>query len=228
MSQHPSLNLWGRMYQWACQRLYYEFALGYDAISWLVSLGRWSHWRREALHYLPPVGLGRNRRVLELGFGTGHLLLEMARQRRSRIQAVGLELSPAMHRVAAARLRRHDLNAQRVRAPAQAMPFADNSFDAIVSTFPASYIFHPETLSECQRVLRRNGSDHPHLVIVGAWVSLQRGSLRQLRLPFYGVPDPMMIERIERRFNDAGFTMTLVEHMDEWAQVGVILGRLQE
>lgn len=232
MSQQPSPNWWNRLYIWACQLLYHQLAPVYDVVSWMVSLGRWEQWRRVALKYLPPLGLGRQRRVLELGFGTGHLLLDLALVRRARSQprlhAVGLELSPAMHRVAARRMRRHGLTIGRVRAPAQQMPFADESFDAIVSTFPASYIFDPATLRECRRVLRRNGSDHAGLVIVGAWVSLRRDSLRRLPLPFYGTPDAEIIRAIERRLVAAGFRVTFVDHTDGWAQIGVILATPQE
>ena len=33
------LNWIGRLYLWACHRLYNEFAWAYDWVSWLVSLG---------------------------------------------------------------------------------------------------------------------------------------------------------------------------------------------
>lgn len=146
-----------RLYLWAADRLYHEFAWAYDAVSWLVSLGRWSHWRRQALAHV------RGQRVLEIGFGTGDLLAEMAGHGW---QAVGLEPSPAMQRVAAHKLRRRGLRVARLRGVAQALPFAAGAFDALVATFPAPYILAHETWQEAARVLRPGG----RLVIAGLLV----------------------------------------------------------
>jgi ubiquinone/menaquinone biosynthesis C-methylase UbiE len=49
-------------------------------------------------------------------------------------------------------------NSQKLtRALAQKIPFASESFDSIVSTFPSEYIFNAQTLSEAHRVLRSSG-----------------------------------------------------------------------
>ena len=85
-----------RLYLWATHRLYNQFAWAYDVASWVISLGQWSRWRRMALDHVPRKGVHvTGQRVLELGFGTGELLIEMA-ERGWRV--CGLELSPAMHR----------------------------------------------------------------------------------------------------------------------------------
>ncbi|HOG46271.1 MAG TPA: class I SAM-dependent methyltransferase, partial [Anaerolineae bacterium] len=154
-----------RGYRWATERLYHEFAWAYDAVSWLVSLGRWSGWRRQALAY---VG---GPRVLELGFGTGELLIEMAGRGW---QAVGLERSPAMQRVTARKLRRQGLRVPRLCGAAQALPLAAASLDAIVATFPADYILAPGTWHEAARALRPGG----RLVIAGLFVELDLPALR--------------------------------------------------
>ena len=159
-------RLAARFLRWLTHRLYNELAWAYDPVAWLVSLGRWAQWRRLALAHLPG-------RVLELGFGTGELLLEM---RRRGIAAVGLELSPAMHRVTARKLRCRGLSAPRVRADAQAMPFADASFDAVVATFPAEYILRPEVMAEARRVLRPGLP----LVVAGLYVESDSPLLRLL------------------------------------------------
>jgi len=80
---------------WATYRLYHEFAWAYDVVSWLVSLGHWAGWRRIALDHV----IGR--RVLEVGFGTGELLIEMACRD---LHVYGLECSPAMQRVTARKM----------------------------------------------------------------------------------------------------------------------------
>ena len=80
--------------------MYNEFAWAYDLAAWIVSAGRWDRWRRMALDYAPRGPL------LEVGFGTGELLIELARQGWP---AVGLDPSPAKQRVTARNKRRRGL-----------------------------------------------------------------------------------------------------------------------
>jgi SAM-dependent methyltransferase len=124
-------------------------------VSWLVSRGRWARWRSIALDYV------RGPDVLEVGFGTGELLREMA-ARGWRV--VGVDASAAMQRVTGRKLR--VLAGQppaRVRAQAQALPLAGACCDTVISTFPAPYIVDPATMQEVARVLRPGG----RLVVVG-------------------------------------------------------------
>jgi ubiquinone/menaquinone biosynthesis C-methylase UbiE len=122
--------------------------------------------RKWALDYL--VGT----RVLEIGFGTGELLLEMARRK---VQAYGLECSAAMHRLTTTKIHRHGARVPRVRGVAQQIPFADNSFDTIITTFPAGYIFDPASWREVARLLRKPTASTEvgggRLVVVGICVS---------------------------------------------------------
>ncbi len=58
-------------------------------------------------------------------------------------------------------------NMQRLaRALAQQIPFASESFDSILSTFPTVYIFDKQTLSEAHRVLRNSGR---LIILLAAW-----------------------------------------------------------
>jgi ubiquinone/menaquinone biosynthesis C-methylase UbiE len=133
--------------------LYHQFAWAYDAISAVVSLGRWHEWGATALPFLT------RPRVLELGHGPGHLLAALA---EGGWRAVGLDLSPQMGRLARRRLARRGLAAPLVRGRGQTLPFPDNSFNSVVAVFPAPYIIAPETVAAIQRVLRPDG----RLVIV--------------------------------------------------------------
>lgn len=159
-------------YGWATLRLYDELAWAYDPISQFVSAGRWDAWRRLALDYM------RGPRVLELGFGTGELLMEM---RRRGLDVVGLDSSRQMHRVLGRKLAGRAMALPRVLARAEALPFASASFDTIVSTFPARYIAEVITLREVKRVLAPGGC----LVIAGLIVQLPRSA----RYPLSIVPD---------------------------------------
>lgn len=166
-------NLLVRLYLWAAERLYNELAWAYDLVSWLVSLGHWSGWRRVALEHV------NGQRVLEIGFGTGELLVEAAHRG---LEIYGLELSAAMHRVTARKLARRGIHVPRVRALAQAMPFAGGCFDTVISTFPAPYILDPATIREVARLLRPSG----RFVIVGLYVEIKQPLLRRVVRLIFG------------------------------------------
>jgi ubiquinone/menaquinone biosynthesis C-methylase UbiE len=154
-SQRPStrqrhlLGAWRWFLAHSFRLLYNELAWSYDAVSWLVSLGRWRRWQRTILPHLPPSG-----RVLEIGFGPGHLLRDLA---SAGYQTVGLELSPAMLRLASRRLRRQRLDIALCRGDADALPFTRSTFDAVVITFPTPYAYDPAWLAQLPHVLRSGG-----------------------------------------------------------------------
>jgi ubiquinone/menaquinone biosynthesis C-methylase UbiE len=155
-SQRPStlqrklLPAWHRFLAFTFRLLYNEFAWTYDPVSWLVSLGRWRRWQQTILPHLPPSG-----RVLEVGFGPGHLLRDLA---SAGYQTVGLELSPTMTRLAGRRLGRERLDIALCRGDASALPFTGSAFDAVVLTFPTPYVYDPAWLAQLPRVLNAGGS----------------------------------------------------------------------
>jgi ubiquinone/menaquinone biosynthesis C-methylase UbiE len=143
----PLLNWTARVYLWLLERLYNELAWAYDPISWAVSLGHWAAWQEAVFAHVTGT------RVLEIGFGTGELLIKLARRD---FTVIGLELSYAMHKITSAKLGRHGLlSLSRVRGKAQQLPFASEYFDTVIATFPAQYVFEPDTLGEVARVLHR-------------------------------------------------------------------------
>jgi ubiquinone/menaquinone biosynthesis C-methylase UbiE len=159
------VRLFLRLYFWLAERLYNELAWSYDMVSWLVSLGNWDRVRRWALEYISP-----GERVLELGFGTGALLLALE---VGGWQAVGVERSGAMQRVARRRLRQAGVQAQRVQAEAQSLPFTSGCFDALLATYPAGYILEDKTWQEARRVLKEPGDPaqaSSRVVVVGLTV----------------------------------------------------------
>ena len=199
-----------RLYLWATRRLYNEFAWSYDLVAWGVSGGRWDGWRRMALDYVV------DQPVLEVGFGTGALLLEMAGRGW---QVVGVDLSPAMQRVTARKMRRRGLWAPRAQTSAQTLPFAAGFFGSIISTFPAEYVIDPASLDEFLRVLRPGG----RLIIAGLVV--QRSGAAWTRgnaLIFGSVPThPVAVQ--QARLEAAGFATHLVVRDDPPWQVPVII-----
>jgi ubiquinone/menaquinone biosynthesis C-methylase UbiE len=146
MNAPHKLNLFSQTYGWITERLYNELAWAYDPISWIVSGGKWADWRNEILPHI----IGKQ--VLELGFGTGELLIGL---HRCGFTVYGLEFSQAMHKITTRKLQQQGIvMIPRVRALAQHLPYPSNYFDTVVATFPSGYVFDPNTLTEVKRVLR--------------------------------------------------------------------------
>lgn len=156
-----------RLVRFGFRLLYYELAWTYDGVSWLVSLGEWRRWQQAALPYV--VG----ERVLEIGHGPGHMLLDLA---TAVPQVFGLDLSPSMGRLAQKKLQKAGQPVSLVQARVQTLPWATAVFDTVLSTFPTEYILDPQTIHAVYRVLRPNGRflivPEGHLVGRGV---LQRG-----------------------------------------------------
>ena len=138
--------------------LYHQFAWTYDLVAGVVSLGRWKEWVNASLPYL-------SGRVLELGYGPGHLQIALHDQGLS---TFGVDESWQMSHLAGIRFRKQGLVPPLTIGYAQDLPFPRQAFDSVVTTFPSEYIFEPQTLKEIRRVLLPEG----RLVIVPtAWLT---------------------------------------------------------
>lgn len=133
--------------------LYNQFAWSYDVVSHIVSRGQWREWQQAALPYLT------GPRVLEIGHGPGHMLITLVSQG---YDAVGLDLSPSMGRLALRKLVNRQEFSRLVCGRAESPPFAAERFDGVLATFPAPFITMPETVNAIHRILRPGG----RLVIV--------------------------------------------------------------
>ena len=138
--------------------LYHQFAWTYDLVAALVSLGRWRSWVSSVLPHL-------DGRVLEIGFGPGHL--QQSLNGRG-LTAYGIDESRQMAAQANRRLHRHHYPANLACGFAQQLPFPKNSFDTVVATFPTEYIFQLQALREIRRVLAPSGS---LVVAPTAWIT---------------------------------------------------------
>jgi ubiquinone/menaquinone biosynthesis C-methylase UbiE len=99
-------------------------------------------------------GIRPGERVLDVACGTGALTLAAAALASPRGSVVGLDLNPAM--LAVARGKSTDVEWR--EAPAEALPFADAAFDAVVSQFGMMFFADRiAALAEMWRVLRPGG-----------------------------------------------------------------------
>jgi ubiquinone/menaquinone biosynthesis C-methylase UbiE len=139
--------------------LYHSMAWSYDLVAHAVSGGRWQGWVLESAKLLA------GKRVLELGYGPGHLQEYLS---SNGFSAFGLDESPQMARQAERRLKKKGLAPRLVRGLAQELPYPSAAFDSIVATFPTLYIVEEETLAEIHRVLKPGGR---LVVLMASWLT---------------------------------------------------------
>ena len=135
--------------------------------------GQWRTWQQLVLPRL------HGQDVLELGCGLGDLLADML---SAGYTCRAVEHSPQM--VAAARdtLRKRGIGKANmvIQGSAQSLPFSNEAFDCVVSTFPNEYILDPDTISEVERVLRPGG----RLIVVEGGMLTPVGYIQPLLLLF--------------------------------------------
>lgn len=199
-----------KAYLWATELLYGPFAWAYDAVAWLVSFGNWSSWRLHALAYLKPGS------VLEIGFGTGELLLTLA---KAGLSVTGVELSPQMHRVTSRKLAKRSLAINRTRASTKALPFPAQSFDNLISTFPSNYILDPKTLGQVRRVLDHHG----RCIVLGLGVEFKSGIKRFLTNLWMGQHMDEMVQHFIDSAHAAGFSVIRIDHQEDAYNIPVVI-----
>jgi ubiquinone/menaquinone biosynthesis C-methylase UbiE len=119
--------------------------------------------------------------ILEIGFGTGQCLKQMAEAVGETGRVYGIDISSGMLNVSRRRLEKAGLG-ERVEltcGDAIKMPYTDNEFDAVFMSFALELFDSPEipqVLAETKRVLMPNG----RLGVVG--MSKEGGALPLMRL----------------------------------------------
>jgi ubiquinone/menaquinone biosynthesis C-methylase UbiE len=166
--------------------------------------------------------------ILEIGFGTGHTLVALAKAVGPNGKVFGLDLSDKMARLAKEHLAQAGLlDRARLRCgDAAQLPYTAGGLDAVFMSFTLELFDTPEipkVLSECHRVLRpggrlvvvgmsKEGAQDP-LVNVFEWAHKHFPQFLDCR-PIY----------VRRALEAAGFAIrqALIKHM--WIPVEIILG----
>lgn len=154
-------------------RQFDRIARGYDLTNDVISLGMHRLWKKKAVDSLKLKPSGR---YLDVCCGTGDLLIMIGERLSADGRVVGVDFSAQMLAVAGRRLGR----AQRERkivskldllnADAQALPFADDSFDGAIVSFGLRNLTNLEQgIKEMRRVVKPGSFivnldlGHPHL-----------------------------------------------------------------
>jgi demethylmenaquinone methyltransferase/2-methoxy-6-polyprenyl-1,4-benzoquinol methylase len=124
----------------------------YDLLNRINSLGMDRRWRKKTVQRLE---LEPDHRLLDVATGTADLLLEVARRHPS-VKLTGLDPSAGM--LAIARKKLAGIEAELIEGDAQAMPFADASFDRAAICFGIRNVPDREkALRELWRVVKPGG-----------------------------------------------------------------------
>ncbi|MSR59485.1 MAG: methyltransferase domain-containing protein [Planctomycetaceae bacterium] len=101
-------------------------------------------------------------KVLEIGFGTGHCLVDLAKAAGPSGRVYGIDLSDKMRDLAAANLAKQNLadRSELFCGDAAKLPLPDAGLDAVFMSFTLELFDLPEiptVLAECRRVLKPGG-----------------------------------------------------------------------
>ncbi len=120
-------------------------------------------WEKKAIYSaLNMLNVSPGEKVLEIGFGPGNALVKLAGSVGGSGKVYGIDLSEGMLEEANNRLTKQELNGrvELINGDAASLPYSDNSFDCIVSSFFLELIDSPEipvVLNECKRTLKKGG-----------------------------------------------------------------------
>ncbi len=177
--------------------LFSELPARYDALSAAFSFWQDPRWRRALVDAVAP---SAGEHVLDVACGTGMVSAELLR--RAPVALVALDQSAQM--LGAARRRFAGSAVELVQGSAEALPFADATFDAVTFTYLLRYVDEPRaTVAELARVLRPGG--------------------RIASLEF-GVPPALWARSLWRLYTRVGLPALGALVSPAWREVGTFLG----
>jgi len=166
-------------------------------------------------------------KVLEIGYGTGHCLLDLAKAVGPTGKVFGIDISEGMQRVAMEKLAAAGLS-DRV-APGVGdgtrLPYPDESLDCVFTSFTLELFDTPDipkVLADCRRVLRPGGrmgvvgvskeSEHGAIIHLYEWTHQHFPNLVDCRPIF-----------VRQSLEAAGFRIRVVEKKTMWVPVEIVV-----
>ncbi|HWB10221.1 MAG TPA: methyltransferase domain-containing protein [Pirellulales bacterium] len=166
-------------------------------------------------------------RILEIGFGTGHSLVQIARAVGPGGEALGVDISDEMLKHAQDLLAKEHLadRAELHCGDAEQLPFKADTLDGIFFSFTLELFDTPElpkVLAECKRVLRPAG----RIVVVAVSREGKHGVMLNLyewtHKHFPNLMDCRPIY-VRRALEAAGFTIKDADVESMWVPVEIVL-----
>jgi demethylmenaquinone methyltransferase/2-methoxy-6-polyprenyl-1,4-benzoquinol methylase len=166
-------------------------------------------------------------RILEIGFGTGHLLSHIAERVGEEGRVYGVDISPEMLRLTELVLDAKKLNSRVELACGDAisLPFDDDMMDAVILCFTLELFDTPEipqVLAECNRVLRPNGR-----IVVAALSKEGKPQLVGKAFEWTHRHFPNFMDcrpiHLEQAIEEAGFIIGADQLEHSWMPVEIIL-----
>ena len=138
--------------------VFHSVARRYDLMNDLMSGGMHRLWKGALVSALNPPRQGRSWRLLDLAGGTGDIALRAADRSRGHAAIVVADPNGSMLEIGRARAAKAEAAIDFREASAEALPFADASFDACTIAFGIRNVTDIEkALAEVFRVLKRGG-----------------------------------------------------------------------
>jgi ubiquinone/menaquinone biosynthesis C-methylase UbiE len=165
--------------------------------------------------------------ILEVGFGTGHCLVEIAQAVGESGKVLGIDISDKMVTLATELLAKVDMSdrTELKRGDAEQLPYATDTIDGIFFSFTLELFDTPElpkVLTECKRVLRPGG----RIVVVAVSREGKHGVMLELyewtHRHFPNLMDCRPIY-VRRALEAAGFQIKDADVMSMWVPVEIVL-----
>src|SRR5579863_2621992 len=134
-----------------------HWALGYDLLIRFFWLGKERVFREKSIDL---AGLQPGERALDVGCGTGSLAIAAKRRVGPTGTVCGIDASPEMIARARKKARRNAVEVSFENALVEKLPFADGTFDAVLSTLMLHHLgrkSRQQCLCEIRRVLKPGG-----------------------------------------------------------------------
>ena len=138
------------------EQMFNTISGNYDGLNRIISLGWDVTWRKKVIKM---VAAKNPKSILDVATGTGDLAIQFA-EKTNADRIVGLDLSEGMLSVARKKVSGKPIvkKIEFVQADSEALPFAENTFDAITVSFGIRNFENLEKgLSEIFRVLKNGG-----------------------------------------------------------------------
>lgn len=167
-------------------------------------------------------------KVLEVGFGTGHCVVDLAKAVGPTGKVYGVDLSEGMKKVATENVQKAGV-ADRVEltvGDGSKLPYADQTFDAVFMSFTLELFDTPEipkALAECRRVLKAGG----RLGVVGVSKLGEDGVVLHLyewsHRHFPNLVDCRPIF-VREEMEEAGYAIAASQRATMWVPVEIVVG----